>query len=60
MEDHKCEHFKNLSQGAESKLTSEDISFYIYYYTLLFFILLVNIVGNSFVILAFIRQKKLR
>lgn len=55
-----CEYYQNLTLGGDSTLTSDDISFYIYYYTVMSLIVLVNIVGNTMVITAFVRHKKLR
>ncbi len=60
MADEDCSYFQNLTLGGDTDLTSENISFYIYYYTLLFFITGVNIVGNSTVLVVFVRHKRLR
>ena len=60
MADDNCPYYRNLTNGGDTVLTNEDISFYIYYYTLVFLITLINIVGNSMVITAFIKHKKLR
>ena len=55
-----CSYYKNLTDGADDQLTSNDISFYIYYYTLVFLLALINILGNSMIIIAFTKYKKLR
>ena len=55
-----CSYYNNLTKGEDDQLTSDDISFYIYYYTLVFLLALINIFGNSMIIIAFIRYKKLR
>ena len=49
-------HVCNLTRGGDSHVTSEDVAFYIYYYTLFFLITLIN----SAIIIAFLKYKKLR
>ena len=60
MADDDCSYYKNLTEGGKTVLTDDDISFYIFYYSLVLLITLVNMVGNSMIIIAFIRHKKLR
>ena len=60
MADDTCQYYKNLTNGGDTILTNQDISFYMYYYTLVFLITLINIIGNSMIITAFIKHKKLR
>ena len=55
-----CSYYYDLTNGVEAHLTADDISFYIYYYTFIFLIVLVNIFGNTMIIVAFIKHKKLR
>ena len=57
--DETCLYYYNLTRG-DSHVTKEDVAFYIYYYTLCFLITLINISGNSTIIIAFVKNKKLR
>ena len=59
MVDDACSYYKNLTLGGGSILENEK-SFHVYYLTMLALITVVNIVGNSMVIIAFVRYKKLR
>ena len=55
-----CSYYINLTEGADPLITEDDVIFYIYYYVLLFLITIINLVGNSMIILAFLRYRKLR
>ena len=44
----------------ESMVSEDDVIFYIYYYTLFFLITTINFLGNSMIVVAFVKHKKLR
>ena len=46
-------------QSSEPMVSGDDVIFYLYYYTLFFLITAINILGNSMIIMAFIKHKNL-
>ena len=55
-----CEYYWNLTKGISPGLTEDEKWFYLYYYSLMFIITLVSIVGNSFILIVYARHQKLR
>ncbi len=56
--DETCSYYKNLTMGGDSQ--ENEKSFQVYYFTMLALITVINFIGNTMVITAFVRHKKLR